>query len=128
MVEITITISKGHMATGDALHSVIAGAMPHVQTAVSQVFHDNSPIGKTGQLHDSWHGDERGGGWEGFSYNAPVVNTAQNKGYFYARRVNLVSKRNAGYIERALEPARAAALQRLRMEIASAAAALWRNS
>lgn len=125
MVQITITISGGHLATGGAFHSALANVMPSVQSRVAEVFHDNSPIGETGQLHDSWHGE--GGGWEGFAYNAPVVNTAQNKGYYYARRVNIVSRRNAGYIERALEPARVAALARLRDEIAQVARTLWQS-
>ncbi len=122
-MDIQITINGGRFADEAALRGIVEDAIGPVVTRAIEVFHDNTPIGKTGLLHDSW--EAQGMEWEGFSLNAPIVNTAENKGYYYGRRVNVVSKRNAGYLDRALSAARVAALQKLAEQAPTLVHRLW---
>ncbi len=90
-----------------------------------RIFHDNSPIGATGLLHDSWVVQK--GEWSSFSFKENVVNTAQNKGYYYARRVNLVSKKNKGYLEHMISIANVQAIARMRQGAPAIAASFWKK-
>jgi hypothetical protein len=124
-MDVIVTVKGGRLATPEELHGPIGEAVGLGSNEAQRIFHDNTPIGETGLLHDSWV--VQPGEWSSFSFKENVVNTAQHKGYYYARRVNLTSKKNAGYIEKMISTANVEAIARIKAQGEAIARTLWKK-
>ena len=75
----------------------------------------------TGRLKGGWAISPGSRGWQGGSTLVEnVVNPVP-----YARKVDRTSRRNAGYIQRGINRAKAEAMERLKVQSASIVAELW---
>lgn len=63
--------------------------------------------------------------FEGHTLVGKVTNTAENRGYRYIGRANIVSKLHRGFIQRGLQEGKARAISAMRSRIENIKAHLW---
>jgi hypothetical protein len=74
----------------------------------------------TGRLKGGWMSPGSSGDWQGSTLVETVVNAVP-----YARKVDKLSRRNAGYIARGLARAKEEAIEKMKLKGASVVAELW---
>ena len=109
---------------GDLLHAFerhMDPAMIRAALVLQRAGQRVTPVGTTGNLRRSW------------AHTQPtwvenrVRRVKLGPGAIYARRVNRVSKKNKGYIERGFGAGKAEALRELNRGVGELARHLWRN-